>query len=246
MLKATHKRRVTTLSKTLLTAGLLGGAALSTLGAGSAKAAWTPDPAVTDPSNSYACTFGGAVLCEVGDPTGTVGAPPNPSDKILTLLGWDSIADGSTLVFEYQTPDSHPWHVDVDFAVIDTDGGFLAYTMEITDPSMVFNSAVLAGQLQSSNPSVTKQIFSSLTDLNAGTGAICDITIGPAATQTCDISGKQIWVKDTWANGQGVDNFANDYSQVPAPLPLLGVAATFGSIRKLRKFSSQLKTFSMG
>ena len=31
-----------------------------------------------------------------------------------------------------------------------------------------------------------------------------------------------------------------------APLPLLGVGAAFGSIRKLRKFSSQLKTFSMG
>ena len=34
--------------------------------------------------------------------------------------------------------------------------------------------------------------------------------------------------------------------EVPAPLPLLGVGAAFGSIRKLRKFSSQLKTFSMG
>ncbi len=33
---------------------------------------------------------------------------------------------------------------------------------------------------------------------------------------------------------------------VPAPLPILGVAATLGSIRKLRKFSSQLKTFSLG
>jgi len=40
MFKATHKRRATTLSKTLLTAGLLGGAALSTLAAGSAQAAW--------------------------------------------------------------------------------------------------------------------------------------------------------------------------------------------------------------
>ena len=39
MFKATHKGRVTTLSKTLLTASLLGGAALSSLGAGSAQAA---------------------------------------------------------------------------------------------------------------------------------------------------------------------------------------------------------------
>jgi hypothetical protein len=50
MLKATHKRRATTLSKTLLTAGLLGGAALSTLGAGSAQAA----------SDRRDCKFGGS------------------------------------------------------------------------------------------------------------------------------------------------------------------------------------------
>jgi len=33
--------------------------------------------------------------------------------------------------------------------------------------------------------------------------------------------------------------------EVPAPLPLLSAGAAFGSIRKLRKFSSQLKTFSL-
>ena len=242
MFKTNHKRRGSTLSKTLLTAGLLGGAALSTLGAGSAKAAWSPNPGPGGPppivptSNSYACTFGGAVLCEVGDPTGTVG------DKILTLLGSDSIAVGSTLVFEYQTPDSHPWHVDLDLLGNDVDGGFLNYTVEITDPGQTFSSAFLGGLLQSNNPDVNKQIFSDSTF----TTKICDITIGPFASQTCDISGKQIWVKDTWQAGAGVDSIANDYAQVPAPLPLLGVAAAFGSLRKLRKFSSQLKTFSMG
>jgi hypothetical protein len=250
MFKATHKGRATTLSKTLLTAGLLGGAALTTLGAGSAQAAWTPDPIITPTSNSYACTFGGAVACAVGDPTthvgstGIVGAPPNPSDKILTLLDWGladgtsaigdqlGIADGSTLVFQYQTPDSHPWHVDVDLAGNDVNGGFLKYKVEITDPSQFFSSAMLAGQLQSNNPDLTKQIYSDSTF----TTEICNITIGPSATQTCSISGKQIWVKDTWQAGAGVDNFANDFSQtsVPGPLPLLGAGAAFGFSRRIR------------
>jgi len=46
MFKATHKGRATTLSKALFTAGLLGGAALSTLSAGSAQAAggWAANP----------------------------------------------------------------------------------------------------------------------------------------------------------------------------------------------------------
>jgi len=40
-------------------------------------------------------------------------------------------------------------------------------------------------------------------------------------------------------------SISNTYQQVPAPLPILGAGAAFGSIRKLRKFSSRLKTFSM-
>ena len=235
-------QHTTTLSKALLTAGLLGGAAVATLGAGSAQAAWSPNPGTTPTSNSYQCIFapGG---CAINDPTGIVGAPPNPSDKQLTLLSWGSIANGSTLEFTYQTPDSHPWHVDVDLAGNDTDGGFLKYTMNITDPNFTFSSAALMGAIQSNNPSVNKKIYSN----SAFTNLICDITIGPSANQTCNISGQQIWVQDTWVNGQGVDNFSNDFQQVPvpAPLPLLGVGAALGSIRKLRKFSSQLKTFSM-
>jgi hypothetical protein len=46
--------------------------------------------------------------------------------------------------------------------------------------------------------------------------------------------------------GQDVNLDAIEAASVPAPLPFLGVGAAFGSIRKLRKFSSQLKTFSMG
>jgi hypothetical protein len=57
-------------------------------------------------------------------------------------------------------------------------------------------------------------------------------------------------VKDEWSIAPGsvttLDAIQNNYTQVPAPLPLLGAGAVLGSIRKLRKFSSQLKTFSMG
>jgi hypothetical protein len=58
-----------------------------------------------------------------------------------------------------------------------------------------------------------------------------------------------IKVTDSWdidPNTGKISSISNSFTQVPAPLPLLGVGAVFGSIRKLRKFSSQLKTFSMG
>lgn len=238
-------QHTTKLSKALLTAGLLGGAAVATLGAGSAQAAFTSIP------GGYTCTFGVNCAADANVFTGIVGG-----DKKLALLDWGladgtsaignqaGIADGSTLQFTYQTPDLHPWHVDVDLAGNDTNGGFLKYTVDITDPNSFFTSAALMGSIQSNNPSVNKKIYSD----SLLTNLICDITIGPSANQTCNISGQQIqqiWVQDTWVDGQGVDNFSNDFQQVPAPLPLLGVGAALGSIRKLRKFSSQLKTFSM-
>lgn len=39
--------------------------------------------------------------------------------------------------------------------------------------------------------------------------------------------------------------FVTPDAPVPAPLPLLGIGAAFGSIRKLRNFSSKLKSFSL-
>ena len=264
MFKATHKGRATTLSKTLLTAGLLGGAALTTLGAGSAQAAggWAASP-VGPTQKGYTCTFGstaGTNDCATNLPTPTTVAVPGvgpglacdpsgilfPCDKKLTLLDWGladgtsaignqlGIADGSILVFEYQTPDSHPWHVDVDLAGNDVSGGFLGYTLLVTDPNWALNSAYLAAQAPAG--SVTKDIYSSLALFQAAApGDICQLTT--LGTQ-CDFSGvSQIWVRDTWvATGAGVDNFANDFSQtsVPGPLPLLGAGAAFGFSRRIR------------
>jgi hypothetical protein len=62
------------------------------------------------------------------------------------------------------------------------------------------------------------------------------------------ISGTFISVTDTWdldPNTGTIMSISNSYTQTPAPLPILGAAAALGSLRKLRKFSSRLKTFSM-
>ena len=234
MFKATHKRRATTLSKTLLTAGLLGGAALSTLGAGSAQAAWTPDPAGTSSSNKYSCTFGGIVPCEVNDPTGIVGLLPE-GDKILTILNTTSVDNGSNLAFEYQPPDIHPFHVDLDLAGNDLNGGLLGYTLQVSGSTDLITTAFLGAIAPAGI--VTKDIYSSVTNYNnGGVGDLCRLTT--LGTQ-CDFSGvSQVWVRDTWAaTPSGVDSISNDFAQtgVPGPLPLLGAGAAFGFSRNLRK-----------
>jgi hypothetical protein len=258
MLKATHKGRATTLSKTLLTAGLLGGAALLTLGAGSAQAVpnW-----VAHAPDGYICTFvngtAGTDLCTVGAQTGVV---PDPNgDKILTLLDWNGLLADDTIAF---TKQAASWEVDLDFSLDRTElfnpTGFLDYKIEITD--WFFKDAQLSSLL-SQIPAVpvgpfevTKSIYS-----DAGfTNLLLKLTnneLPPVAGTLVAsglIGGSTIYVRDEWTIPAGsnttIDAIQNNYTQtdVPAPLPLLGVAAAFGSLRKLRKFSSQLKTFSMG
>ena len=283
-------QHTTKLSKALFTAGLLGGAALSSLGAGSAQAAWDRV------GNGYMCTFGalmGFSECQTGIWTPTTVpvplsnaapvTPPStfppsypayscatmtsyPCDKELKLLDWSSIpgaaaAGGSgtvidpinipsTLEFTWMGfSDPHPWHVDVDLAgtMQDTNGGFLGYTMKVTDPNWLLEDAALYGIIPVGT--VTKDIYSSAALYNSGNGGVgdlCSLTSNGSPQECNYLPVSQIWVRDKWANTATVDSFANDFSQeVPAPLPLLGAGAAFGSIRKLRKFSTQLKTFSM-
>lgn len=51
---------------------------------------------------------------------------------------------------------------------------------------------------------------------------------------------------ETGVNKLAIDSTLNNRSEAPSLLPLLGAAAAFGCIRKLRRFSSHLKTYSMG
>jgi len=298
MFKATHKRRATTLSKTLLTAGLLGGAALSTLGAGSAKAVgWVPSslnqtttPPPLGPGHPF---FNIESTTWTFDQVGAPGTPSPPhwnfangvcaesdqfcispviADKQVTLLQWASIPGDpastsqrlSDLEFSLNPGDAYPWHVDLDLNPDDQDGGSLAYKIAIVPPvnNDLCTSSVPSitcgptfnGVRLSSGAAITK-VYGTGYDADAidprdgsigiVTGII-DILNTPASVDFGPGGPSVLYVKDYWAAGQPVDNLENAFNQVPAPLPLLGVGAAFGSIRKMRKFSSQLKTFSMG
>jgi hypothetical protein len=263
MFKATHKRRATTLSKTFLTAGLLGGAALSTLSAGSAQAAWD----LHEPLG-YICTIMptmGGSACEKAPAAGATtpttvartipqfpGKTTYPHDKLLTLLDWDGLAADDTIAFVMQA--GPIWELDLDFSLDRSASlnptGHLDYKIKITDPAYFFKTASLSTLLTTAGDyTVTKKFYTDdtfTTEILAW--ALSNPT--PANPDTKFIGSQEIFVRDSWNIPVGstakIDDIQNNYTQVPAPLPLLGVGAAFGSIRKLRKFSSQLKTFSMG
>jgi hypothetical protein len=259
MLKTSQKQHATTLSKALLTAGLLGGAAFSSLGAGSAQAAWD----LHEPLG-YQCTIGGAFACDFTgtDPTPTPVARPGsglyPEDKILTLLpttdlGTSNSHVNDTIAF---TKQADSWEVSydpsIDLSSTINPIGNLDYKIVITDLNYFFNTATLGANIGGTGAPyiITKKFYTDATYLTEIFSPGLSIA-PPNPPVTGSIGGQTIFVRDAWdltGSGATINTIDNDFTQtnVPAPLPILGVGAAFGSIRKLRKFSSQLKTFSMG
>jgi hypothetical protein len=235
MFKATHKGRATTLSKTLLTAGLLGAAALSTLGAGSAQAACAT-------SIFWADWAGGS------------GNPLTCGDKTYRWLSTAVVGDlNAARVSAEDFEPIYLFNVDKPFSNLSYD---FTYEVTVTDSSKYIDAVDFDTDAVplASPPSIAKADYTF-----AGGNSVITLTSTNGMPDVEPVVGaqpKSMIVRNYYGNldpnsgpltGDGeIDTLENSFRQVPAPLPLLGVGAAFGSIRKLRKFSSQLKTFSMG
>jgi len=201
----------------LLGASLLGASGLA-LSAGGAKA-------------MLVCSFDNPLTpCATGS-TATVG------DKKITVIGGPSVGSGDV---ELTNPPITPleYAVDTDFTgeLTATTQGMFTYKLEVTDPNKSFKSAKLRwlDGLGAPTSSVTKAIYNDadFSDL-IGSTSVNDGTISLLGKTT-------IWVKDTYSSGGALDFVRNDYSQVPAPLPLLGAGAVVGACRRLRRLSDRL------
>jgi hypothetical protein len=249
MLKINRKGPATTLSKALLTAGLLGGAALSTLGAGSAQAAWDAHAPL-----GYICTFVsstlGGSICEFanapGSTTPTAVATPGsglfPEDKFLTLIAANGVKADDTFSFTYQV-DHWQAKFDPSNNITDTMNptGNINYKVRITDPRYAFETATLATLLGANGDyTVTKKFYTDdtfTTEVLAGAWTLTN----PPTPAMKTIGGQEIFVRDSWIIPSGstanIDIIQNDYTQTtqtPGPLPLLGAGAAFGFSRRIR------------
>jgi hypothetical protein len=218
MFKVTHKRRATTLSKTLITAGLLGAAALTTLGTGSAQAATGCGVQIT-----WSTWIGGTSLT-CGDNEYT-----HASTGVLGDLG-------SSLVSAVEpVPGAHIFNLDKDFTSTPFD---FTYVAMITKPGSVFDLVDLdSDAIGFANPPSELEATYTFTGGNSpimltstnGSSSVAPVTGGPT----------KITVNNRY-NGAGgaIDTLENSFRQthtVPGPLPLLGAGAAFGFSRNLRK-----------
>jgi len=240
MLKATHKRRATSLSKALLTAGLLGAAALSTLGAGSAQAVVRFD-----------CSFGASTAH-----TKCFNDPINPIDwttgwtlvdKKLTNFGFDPIipaggppsGDFSFIYDDFGAPGlsvEDMWTTLATFnpSLPPPSTGSYSYDLAIIEPyksaGWMFKDVELDVDHAGSGQEVTKTI------IGGGNPVLVSMDGDPVGP--VPLSGTSISVTDSWdldpATGT-IMSISNTYTQtVPGPLPLLGAGAAFGFSRRIR------------
>ena len=230
MLKINRNGRATTLSKALLTAGLLGGAALLS----------SPAEAGQIPTNS--CSFGSDLTHSPCSSYNWAGVPdPNYDymqldDKILRLnwLGTNLGTTSGTIDF---TQNLQNWTVTLDLqpdTVVPSTLGF-AYWLSI-DPILGAGKQFATVKLDSNcnnDPycQVDKAINGNptLTSVNGG-------NVGPAL-----ITGTTIYVENTFFTtgpnatmGAIVNNYTQTTTQTPGPLPLLGAGAAFGFSRRIR------------
>lgn len=206
-------------------------AGLASLGLGA-----TPAHALSTP-----CSFGGGAgtPCQLNTPYDSTA----PSDKQITFLQGPTAGMGD-IEFEWIPVTPLPgylsdiWKIDVDFtpALQGPVTGVFDYEINIFEGPMQFNTVELSVDAVAGTPTVTKSIYG-----DAGfTQLLQQITVSGNATSgylALPSDYTTLYVRDSYVlkDGDILDNFQNNFTQVPGPLPLLGAGTAFGFSRRLRR-----------
>jgi len=228
MLKNNRKGRATKLFRALLTAGLLGSAAISALGAGPAQAApvtwFTFNPVSPGPVQDV--TFG---------------------DKLFHFLNFSSPDANGTVSIDSTLLPGDPYKVSIDFSGSPTFPlvpGSFSYDVTILQPQTYFERVDLA-------TSVTNGALTVVTK----SCSLDDLVVDPPCDRVLQVVGQgsdtlivpqpysKITITDAWTPvaGESITHIENDLYQkingkpAPGPLPLFGAGAAFGFSRRIRR-----------
>jgi len=243
MLETKPKGRSITLSKALLAAVLLGGTALT---ANSAQAGWIATPPIGGATGAK-CLLG-----PPGLPNDCFSTSYTLGDKTISLIDRSTLvaANDDVVEFTYDpTNVNTPWNVSLDFNPnrnnILNDTGFLRYKFEI-DPVLgkgnFFDQVKLANQGDITNGAytITKTFWNSDYTVQVIADALTN-PVSPDGISLASLRLKTLYIQDEWnvqpgANGS-INSLQNSFGQtsdVPGPLPLVGIGAAFGLSRRIR------------
>lgn len=239
----------------LATLSLALSAVCLSLTGGEAKAfiAWTPPGSAPNPALTYQ-TFDEASALGTFDNAWS----PWLGDKRMKILNSGTINGmtiaGNDVEWSYKPAQPLPWHVDLDQqGIIDTASSFL-YRVQIDGAQDGLSICRTYGKcapyfykvdfgIQATDSTLpTKYIYAA----NGDTPGALLATLRNGETVILPPSNSDIIVKIDWNAGNAVGDMFDDYNQAPAPLPILGAAAVFGSLRKIRNISTRLKTLTSG
>ena len=186
------------------------------------------------PASAVSCTFsptGGTCnnfVTELGDKRFTVLTPP-------------TIGSG---VVDWTTANQDLYEVDVDWAdpgLPGATGGNFGYSVEIFTGSQLFSSvgldSVVVREATDPDTVVTKKVYQGLD----GSGPLLQtlVSINGSNVPLQPIGGTQIFVSEDFNVGANnlLDNVVNPIKQsdVPGPLPIVGVAAALGWSRRMKR-----------
>lgn len=240
-------------SCTLALVAITGGVALSG-GEAKAFAAWSQD---ISGSYTYRTLDNGASLPNAPgqfDP----GWSPWLGDKRMKVLNGGVLigttTSGNDVEWSYKQSQARPWHMDLNQSGNINIASSYMYRVQINSQQdglaicQTFNTChpffhEVEFGIQANNPAVpTKSIYVA----NGDTPGPLLLTLNNGQVKPFPSGFSDIIVQIDWPANQAVGDMYDNYSQAPAPLPLLSAGAALGSLRKLRQLSNRLKSVRMG
>jgi hypothetical protein len=176
-------------------------------------------------------------------------------DKQVKILTTSALPTENTVTFEYDPVYSQPWRVNYLTAGTTANPGFLNYRITLNSSQDGLGICATYGQcgpnfvLGTASPAHVSDGFVQKFYQASGTngddpGALIGQINGSGSIDLSPYT--DLYVNVSWNQLQLTSGTTMGYSQVPAPLPILGTAAFFGSVRRIGQASKRLRAIPKG
>lgn len=174
-------------------------------------------------------------------------------DKQVKIISANGVLpDENTVTFEYDPVYSQPWRVNYLTAGATANPGFLNYRITLNSSQDGLGICATYGQcgpnfiLGTASPAHVSDGFVQTFYQASGDGPGTPIGSINGSGSINLSPYTDLYVSVSWTGLQLTSGTTMGYSQVPAPLPILGAAAFFGSVRRIGQASKRLRAIPKG
>jgi hypothetical protein len=174
-------------------------------------------------------------------------------DKQVKIISTNGVLPvENTVTFEYDPVYSQPWRVNYQTAGITASSGSLNYRIKLDSAQDGLGVCTTYGKcgptfiLGTASPAhVSDGFLQTFYQASGdGPGSLIGSINGSGSINLSSYD--DLYVSVSWTGLQLSSGTTMGYSQVPAPLPILGAAAFFGSVRRIGQASKRLRAIPKG